>query len=555
MKTSWLPIAFGLSGLVALACSEAPSSPPETPSIPAGDATMPALIVSGSLASGTTGGAGIGAGVTYVSVAPGTLPGAVTVRIRNLTAGEGAVGPVRLVEGGFDPVAVPARAGDRLELAFTYRAGGVTYEYATVPPRRPPTIVRISPPKGRTAVPLDVHPWTAFSEPVDPATLPAGIRLVNGGVPVAGRVESPAGEPWAAEFVPEAPLLPGTTYTLVITRDVRDLDGDALETALSATFTTGGSLGSEPALGTIPDDAEIAFSQRQDGARWIYVARADGSGLTPVVQGDSPAWSPRGDELAFVSDRDGTPNVYTMTADGSVIQRTAGVSTPTSYGGATDPAWSPDGSAIAFSTLHDGAYTIATVDRANGSLTFVTDYPGYNAHPSWSPDGRRLAFVSDRDAYDFVYNIYTMNADGTGQTLRTRGFAAWPDLAWYLHPAWSPDGTMIAFVYGSLIRTGSCPPCTSVDVRFNVAIMSADGAFARDLAWAGDINWLEALDPGSLTWSPDGLGLAYTFVDCDLATASGCTNHRSVKYVSLDGEDERTIVANADSPSWRHRVP
>jgi Carboxypeptidase regulatory-like domain len=63
------------------------------------------------------------------------------------------------------------------------------------------------------------------------------------------------------------------------------------------------------------------------------------------------------------------------------------------------------------------------------------------------------------------------------------------------------------------------------------------------LAWAGDIAWNEVLDPGSLTWSPDGQGIAYSFVDGYVV--------RSVKYMSLDGSQEGTIVSNAHSPSWR----
>lgn len=296
----------------------------------------------------------------------------------------------------------------------------------------------------------------------------------------------------------------------------------------------------------------LAFVSDRDGDPEIYAVDADGSGLERLTRNagldDAPAWSPDGRQLAFVSDRDGTPNIYTMAADGSsVIRRTAGVSTITIYGGAHDPAWSPDGSAIAFSTPHDGSATIATLDNTHDTVTFLFDYPGYEGQPAWSPDGRQLAFVSDYEAYDFVLNIYTMNADGTAPRLLTQGFAAWPNLAWYLHPAWSPDGRMIAFVYGSLINAHQEFP----DVRFRVAIMSAEGLILKDLAWAGDIPWKEVLDPGSLSWSPDGRGIAYTFIDCDLVLASSCSNVRAVKYVSLDGSEGGTIVADARNPSWR----
>ena len=49
-------------------------------------------------------------------------------------------------------------------------------------------------------------------------------------------------------------------------------------------------------------------------------------------------------------------------------------------------------------------------------------------HLVWSPDGARIAFVSRRDGN---YEIYVMNADGSGQTRLTN------NSAWDLHPAWS----------------------------------------------------------------------------------------------------------------------
>jgi hypothetical protein len=90
-------------------------------------------------------------------------------------------------------------------------------------------------------------------------------------------------------------------------------------------------------------------------------------------------------------------------------------------------------------------------------------------------------------------------------------------------------------------------------MRFHVAIMSADGQSIGELAWAGDITWYDLLapGPGSLTWSPDGQGIAYTFLDCDLILRTGCSKERSVKYVSVDGSEQYTIATNAHSPAWR----
>src|ERR687888_552078 len=79
---------------------------------------------------------------------------------------------------------------------------------------------------------------------------------------------------------------------------------------------------------------------------------------------------------------------------------------------------------------------IAVVDPAGQGLRRLTSGRTDDYEPTWSPQGR-IAFTSDRTGN---WEIYAMNADGTGVTNLTRDPSA-DDQA----PAWSPDGSRIAF--------------------------------------------------------------------------------------------------------------
>jgi Tol biopolymer transport system component len=65
----------------------------------------------------------------------------------------------------------------------------------------------------------------------------------------------------------------------------------------------------------------------------------------------------------------------------------------------------------------------------------LTDDPGSDIEPAWSPDGTRIAFASNRDG---DWDIYVMDADG-GNVRRLTGTRGHRDaLRGDYDPAWSP---------------------------------------------------------------------------------------------------------------------
>ncbi len=123
----------------------------------------------------------------------------------------------------------------------------------------------------------------------------------------------------------------------------------------------------------------------------------------------------------------------------------------------------------------------------------LTNHPANDAFPAWSPDGSLVAFVSDRSGADA---LYFMNADG-GDLTELYGPSEDDDLH-LRNPVWSPDGDLIALTQLDRgdVPGGSPSRVVVIDVKDGAqyVIDLVDGyaapGFDQQLTWSPDSRWL-----------------------------------------------------------------
>jgi Tol biopolymer transport system component len=367
-------------------------------------------------------------------------------------------------------------------------------------------------------------------------------------------------------------------------------DGSA---AMPLTRLIGGSNSSEPVWS--PDGKKIAFvsTRALDGsdaiatASNIWVVNADGTAAAPLTRLTTNgivfwnlAWSPDERKLAFASSAaldgsdalstNGAINVWVMNADGTGATPVTRLTVNAGGGAWTSQQviWSPDSAKIAFLSVGalDGSNALNTnavfnlwVAKADGAglspLTQLTASGVSQAYPAWSPDGTKIAFMAQRalDASDAAsptnaMNLWTINADGSSATPLTRFTTN--DLMFY--PVWSPDGSKLAF--GSA-RALDGSDAFNVNFADNIWTINANGtgAFAVTRLTTTGINFVLPM-----TWSPDGKKIAFTSqraVDgADAANPSGASN---VWLLNADGSDAMPLTkftsaaASSGLPVWK----
>ena len=113
-----------------------------------------------------------------------------------------------------------------------------------------------------------------------------------------------------------------------------------------------------------------------------------------------------------------------------------------------------------------------------GGLHALTHDNVDEQYPAYSPDGTKIAFVRSTRGLNCCPtsqgDVYVMNADGTNVRQLAHDDPA------IGHPTWSPDGTRIAFEKSYAIWV------VNADGTGETAIYDPPGSFCYDPAWSPD---------------------------------------------------------------------
>jgi Tol biopolymer transport system component len=299
---------------------------------------------------------------------------------------------------------------------------------------------------------------------------------------------------------------------------MRAATGPVLLASILAGLILAGSSGARD--GVVPGkNGEIVFVRNGR----LSVINPNGTGLKQIIvipgkRLNNPSWSPDGKQIAF----DDGLTVYVANADGSGV---TDITTPSIKGDPTffvggcdsDPTWSPGGSTIAVSTVTDGCTGAAgEIDEMSPTGAdrgpIESDYEGLlggDTQPAWGPGGTTIA-ITRSDSLGmaegpYTFNLYLISAS-SGKVVKklTRDNKS-------SQPAFSPDGTEIAFVDHGVIT-----------IRTSVGRLVPLIAGSRP------------------AWSPDGKSIVYY--------GSG-----GLRIMTLGGKNNHLLFAchSCGAPDWQ----
>ena len=243
-----------------------------------------------------------------------------------------------------------------------------------------------------------------------------------------------------------------------------------------------------------------------------------------LIEGaEYPRWSPDGELIAFLK-RNDVSSRYWRANELWIMDRNAEQARKLLTGEFYNPhvSWSLDSRILAFEVDEEGERYIYTVDWQFGRIKQLVRGEG----PAWSPTSNRLVFRRREKEMDVIYRI---NSDGSD----LRAIARVPierrqrTYTYLPAPAWSPDGTRIAFGVNNAKYVG-------------IRIQDIEGQRLKEIQ-------TQHQQVHQLNWSVDATQLAYVL------SGSNRPGQRIDKQLHISGSAPaltQSQILKHTSPAW-----